>query len=402
MKRKTAYNKGLAKVAVKEKVILGIAVLLIITSNKGNSQEKVLKIFNQQFSTSLYYRNGIFTKLSAYTPNGKSEYIRLIGINAAYTESVYKRYTVIGNLISGNGEYEGWQSFYKDGKYLGANQPTINKELFYLHVDVVYLIHRKDTLIDKLNDNLHVKRVIDGLRLGILYRHHAINDAVNADADTGDNSTKNSGSAPTGSISDDGTQWGAAYYSAADNTGRVMPGPALRYMPPSSSNIFIPSLSVGYGLIKYIDNYIPKDDHKGLKVVNCPPVKASGHRKFINYYADLLIGYPYVQPYKDVNGNKHYFTPGKSIGYTREYVGFRIGCEYNYGRKRNITTKVELARYPDLRTYYNYDHLRYLGYNYNNLCYINVRLGIGLFRESKHTLTRMGQGEYPKKEFKNN
>ncbi|TAL63110.1 MAG: hypothetical protein EPN85_00890 [Bacteroidetes bacterium] len=296
--------------------------------------------------------------------------------------------TAMGNLIYSTGDdggaiYSGG-SYYPGGKYLGANKPTFNKLLPYLHFDAVCLVHRRDSLIDNKFDNIHVTRKIQGFRFGILFRLHPINDEDNADSGTASDSIIGEG--VTGSIADDGTLWGGAYYSSTDITGKTMT--SFHYMPPSSSNIFIPSVAIGYGFLKYIDNYIPADADEDLKVVDCPPGKRSGHRTFINYYADILIGYPYVQAYKDAEGHKHHFTPGKSIGYTREYIGFRVGMEYNYGRKQNITTKIELARYPDLLTYYDYNDYKY---DYDNLCYINIRIGIGLFRASKYTINKMGQ-----------
>lgn len=376
------------------------AIFYTLFVHKIKAQDEP-KLFNQQFSFSAYYRDGIFSKLSAYNP-GNAEYVRLLGLNLSYSESFFKRYTFMSNLITGIGEYGAYNKYngwhYVNGKYWGANQPTVNKPLPYVNIDAVWLLHRQDTLIDKQNDNIHITRIIHGIRLGILYRHHPVNDALNADAGTGSDSIPLNGEMPaTGSVADDGTLWGGAYYSSTDHSGRTMTN--SHFMPPSVSNIFIPALSLGYGFLKYIDGYIHADDAATLKIANCPPGKASGHRTFINYYADVLVGYPYVQAYKDAEGGKHSFTPGKSKGYTREYIGFRIGMEYNYGSKRNVTTKVELARYPDLLTYYNYDNDRYSGFgeDYNNLFYINIRIGIGLFRESKHTINKIGQGESIKK-----
>src|ERR1039458_5343696 len=102
----------------------------------------------------------VFSKLSAYNPSN-AEYLRLLGLNLSYTESFYKQFSLMSNLISGIGEYGAYNKYngwdYVNGKYFGADQPTINKPLPYVNFDAVCLIHFQDTLIDKQNDNIHIR-----------------------------------------------------------------------------------------------------------------------------------------------------------------------------------------------------------------------------------------------------
>src|ERR1035441_9273098 len=112
-------------------LLVMLNAFVVFSAGEASAQDEP-KVFNQQFSFSAYYRDGIFSKLSAYNPSN-AEYLRLLGLNLSYTESFYKQFSLMSNLISGIGEYGAYNKYngwdYVNGKYFGADQPTINKPL---------------------------------------------------------------------------------------------------------------------------------------------------------------------------------------------------------------------------------------------------------------------------------
>jgi len=237
-----------------------------------------------------------------------------------------------------------------DGYYVNFNSPeypntTTNKTLGYFSADAGIGYHLIDTLFQKskkiysgtgnsadydyqkslaLQKKL-IRRIIE-LRTGVYYYHRSLVDWM-------DGSIHNNSSASTmGVISSDGVQWGGA------KNYDTLP----IFLGAGYTTMYVPCGYIGLDFIRQMDRTNKAD---------CDTYKIKGKRNLLNLFADLIIGSPFIAPYKGTDGTKHDVGGPGAIGYERNYVGYRAGVEYSTGKRRAFNVKFMYIKKPGLKLF---------------------------------------------------